>query len=220
MCSVRLRHQDDPGISGVQGGSNTARKAIDDSCVIRTEENLVTTWSGSIDGGGKRDTATHESLAREYGVDCGQQVSRGRYLVNVTTGAQTQRLSDDIRRGLLAHEEKSCVRGEPEDLSSDLESMHLRQVDIEQNQIRLQLFGPLNGLQPIRRLDGLDLRPSLKRRTNDSAELRMVLDDENPQPQLESSLPCHQSMTLVHGARVHARTYALGPKVRAETRRL
>ena len=71
---------------------------------------------------------------------------------------------------------------------SDLESMHLRQVDIEQNQIRLQLFGLLNGLQPIRRLDGLELRPSLKRRTNEMAERRMVLDDENPQRHLEESL--------------------------------
>jgi hypothetical protein len=68
--------------------------------------------------------------------------------------------------------------------------MHLRQVDIEQNQIRLQLFGLLNGLQPIRRLDGVEIRPSLKRRTNEMAELRMVLDDENPQRHMEeSSLP-------------------------------
>ena len=74
---------------------------------------------------------------------------------------------------------------------SDLESMHLRQVDIEQNQIRLQLFGLLNGLQPIRRLDGLELRPSLKRRANEMAERRMVLDDENPQRHLAvSSVPC------------------------------
>ena len=119
----------------------------------------MTTWSGSIGRFGKRETATHESLAREYGVDRGQQVSRGRYLVNVTMGAQTERLSHDVRRGLLAHEEKSCVGGEPADLFRDLESMHLRQVDIEQNQIRLQFFGLLNGLQPIRRLDGLELRP-------------------------------------------------------------
>ena len=86
--------------------------------------------------------------------------------------------------------------GEPADLFRDLESMQLRQVDIEQNQIRLQFFGLLNGLQPIRRLDGLELRPSLKRRTNETAERRMVLDDENPQRHMEeSSLPCHRSMT-------------------------
>ena len=96
-------------------------------------------------------------------------------------GAQTERLSDDIRRGLLAHEEQSCVGGETVDLFRDLESMQLRQVDIEQNQIRLQFFGLLDGLQPILRLDGLELRPSLKRRTNETAERRMVLDDENPQ---------------------------------------
>ena len=77
-------------------------------------------------------------------------------LVNVTTGAQTERLSYDVRRGLLAQEEQPCVGGEPADLSSDLEAMHGRQVDIEQDQIRLQLFGLLNGLQSVRRLDDLE----------------------------------------------------------------
>ena len=78
MLAVRLRHQGNRCIGGVQGGSNEASKAIDNSCVIRTEENLVTTWSGSIGRFGKRDTTTHESLAIEYGVDRWQQVSSGR----------------------------------------------------------------------------------------------------------------------------------------------
>jgi hypothetical protein len=68
----------------------------------------------------------------------------------------------------------------------NFESMHLRQVDIEQNQIRLQFVGLPNGLQPIRRLDGPELR-LLKRRANEMAERRMVLDDENPQRHLEES---------------------------------
>ena len=63
MCAVRLRHQDNRCIGGVQGGSNIASKAIDNSCAIRTEKNLVTTWSGSIGRFGKRDTPTQESLA-------------------------------------------------------------------------------------------------------------------------------------------------------------
>ena len=43
---------------------------------------------------------------------------------------------------------RECVReGEPADLFSNLESMHLRQVEIEQNQIRL-LLGLLNGFNP------------------------------------------------------------------------
>jgi len=103
-------------------------------------------------------------------------------------GAQTQRLSYDVRRGLLAQEEKSCVGSEPADLFRDLESVHLRQVDIEQNHIRLQLFGHPNSLQPIGRLDGLELRASLKRRTRELAERRMVLDHENRQRHLEESL--------------------------------
>ena len=63
--------------------------------------------------------------------------------------------------------------------------MHRRQVDIEQNQVRLQFFGLPDGLQPIRRLESLELRPSLKRRADHTAERRMVLDDENPERHLE-----------------------------------
>ena len=58
--------------------------------------------------------------------------------------------------------------------------MHLRHVDIEEDQIGLQLFGLLNGLQPSAASMVSELRPSLKRRTNELAEPRMVLDDENP----------------------------------------
>ena len=87
MRAVRLRRQDDRCVGGVQGGSNRASEAIDNSCVIPTEENLVTTSSGSIGWSGKRETATHESLTRKDGVDRGPQVSRGGYLVNVAKGA-------------------------------------------------------------------------------------------------------------------------------------
>jgi hypothetical protein len=172
-------------------------------------------------------------LARAYGVDRGQQVNRRGCLLNVTIGAQTERLSYDIRRGLLAHEEKSCVGDEPADLFSDLESMHLWQVDIEQNQIRLQLFGLLNGLQPIRCLDGVEIRPSSKRRTNEMAERRMVLDDENPQQRhLEQyPLPCEiddyakhsrkpeSRLLLASGAPVDVRRSRLVWHLRTGTRR-
>jgi len=69
--SVRLRHQEDRGIGGVQGGSHKANKAIDNRGVIRTEQNLVTTRRGSSGSFGKGETATHESLAHEDGVDRG-----------------------------------------------------------------------------------------------------------------------------------------------------
>src|SRR5688572_7216548 len=59
--------------------------------------------------------------------------------------------------------------------------MHLRHVDVEQNQVRLQFFGLPNSLQPIRRLHRVELRALLKRRANEMAEPRMILDDENPQ---------------------------------------
>src|SRR5947208_24866 len=103
-------------------------------------------------------------------------------------GAQTERLSYDVRRGLLAHEEQSCAGGEPADLLSDLEPMQLRQADVEQNHIRLQLYGLLNGLHPIHRLEDLELCALLKLRPNELAELGMVLDDENPQGHIGSHL--------------------------------
>src|SRR5687768_1806550 len=96
-------------------------------------------------------------------------------------GAQTKRLPYDVRRGLLAHEEKSGARSQPADLLRDLESIHLRQVDVEQNQIGLQFSGLPNRLQPVRRLHGLELRPFVQRHANEAAEQFMVLDDENPQ---------------------------------------
>jgi hypothetical protein len=73
--------------------------------------------------------------------------------------------------------------------------MQLRQIDIEQDQIRLEGFGLLNRLQPIDRLDGLDLRASLKRGTDKTAERRMVLDDENPQRHIVSSTSCVHTRT-------------------------
>ena len=90
-------------------------------------------------------------------------------------------LSNNIRRGLLAQEEQSCLCGEPADLFGDLESPQLRQVDHQAESIRLQFFGLLNAFQSIRRFDRLELRPFLKRRTNETAKRCIVLDDENPQ---------------------------------------
>src|SRR6187549_3997457 len=99
MRPVSLRRQDDRRIPGVQGGCNVARKAVDKSRVIRTEENLVTTWNRSIGRFGKRDAATYESLAREDRVDRGRQVCPGGCLLNVTRAPQTERHLHDIRRG-------------------------------------------------------------------------------------------------------------------------
>ena len=50
---------------------------------------------------------------------------------------------------------QACSRSKAANPLSDLESVHLRQVDVEQNQVRLQLLGLLNGHHPVRRLNGL-----------------------------------------------------------------
>ena len=92
-----LRHQDNRRIGAVQGGSNGASKALDNRCVIRTEDDLVATWSGSARRFGQSEAAAHESPAREDGVDRRQKVSRGRHLLNVTMRAQTERQAYDVR---------------------------------------------------------------------------------------------------------------------------
>jgi len=73
----------------------------------------------------------------------------------------------------------------------DLESVHLRQVDVEQNQVGLQFSGLLDGLQAIRGLGNLKFRPALKLRTNETAERCMVFYEENLQH------PDHRAAFLV-----------------------
>ena len=92
---------------------------------------------------------------------------------------EAERLPHDRRCGLLAHEEQPDVRSERAELQRDVEAMHLRQVEIEQHQVRLQRLGLLNPLQPVRCLECLKFR-LLERSADEPAERRMVLDDENP----------------------------------------
>jgi len=61
-------------------------------------------------------------------------------------------------------------------MSGDLQPVQVRQANIKQNQIRLQLFGFLDGFQPIRGLRDLKFRPLLQRRTDESAEGFKVID--------------------------------------------
>ena len=61
---------------------------------------------------------------------------------------------------------------------------------------RIKLYGLLNGLQPVRRLEDLELCALLKLRANELAELRMVLDDEHPQGHMAmSSVPCQANQS-------------------------
>jgi hypothetical protein len=77
LGSVNLRHKDDRRISALQGGGDVASSSIDNRLVIRTEEDLVTTC-GNLGGFVERDTATHESAAREGGGNRRQQITAGR----------------------------------------------------------------------------------------------------------------------------------------------
>ena len=51
-----------------------------------------------------------------------------------------------------------------------LETMSIRHIDIEQEPIRRQFVGLLKGLEPISRLEDLELCSSLKRLTRETAE--------------------------------------------------
>ena len=116
---MRLRHQGDRCIGGAQGGSNTARKAIDNRRVVRTEQNLVTTRRGSIDG------FTPEQLVRwrkkvaadKTGNEIGARLAAARK-AGLTLGAQNVLARvprgfdpEHPRAELLRH--KGCVLGFP-----------------------------------------------------------------------------------------------------------
>src|SRR5688572_33279611 len=135
-------------------------KSRHQTCVTRTENKIVTTRSGGLGPSARRDAPTQEWAARQYGVNRGQQVGPGRCLLNVPMAAEVERLSDDLRRGLLAHEDHPCRGSESVNVLRHLEPIHLREMDVEQNHVRPQCLDLLNGLEPIRRLDDLEFRPS------------------------------------------------------------
>jgi hypothetical protein len=164
---MRRRRQGDRCIGGVQGGGNEAAQAIDDPGVIRTEDNLVTTGHKSIGRSvdatlrlTNRWPASTASIAGSRSVAADPcERSHGR----------PSRAPPDLRRDSWPEGSRARVsRG----LFHDLESIQLRQIDIEQNQVRLKFVGLPHGLQPIRRLGDLELRPLLQRRANDTAERR------------------------------------------------
>ena len=65
--------------------------------------------------------------------------------------------------GLLAQEKDFRVRSKLANFSSGGDAIQFRKADIQENQIRLQLFGFLNGFQSICRLpDDLKLSPFLQ----------------------------------------------------------
>ena len=76
----------------------------------------------------------------------------------------------------MTEEQDFCSGSEITHPPSDLEPVQARQTDVEQDQIRMQLFGLFDGLQPIRSLRDLKLRPLLQRRADKSAEVFKVID--------------------------------------------
>jgi hypothetical protein len=87
----------------------------------------------------------------------------------------------DFRRRLQTNEHKLCVRGDRPNPLGRFYAIQIPQADIDQNEIRLQLFRLLNSFQSIRHFpNDSEVRPFLKLQTNKSAERLMVLDYKDP----------------------------------------
>src|SRR5262245_3912051 len=97
--------------------------------------------------------------------------------MNIAVRAQTKGFFYDFRRRFQANEQKFCVGSNRPNPLGGLYSIQALQADIEQNQIRLQLFGQLNGFQSVWHFPNYsELRPVLKPQTNKSAKSLMVFD--------------------------------------------
>jgi len=73
------------------------------------------------------------------------------------------------------------VGGDPADSSGSLDSIQLREPNVQQNQVWLQSFRLLNRLQPVRYFaNDLQTRLFLKRRTDEAPPSLVVIYDENP----------------------------------------
>jgi hypothetical protein len=81
-----------------------------------------------------------------------------------------------FRGRLLTEEQDFCRKSELAQSPADLKTVQAGQSDIQQNQIRLQPFGLLDGFHPILSLDDLKLSRLLQQRMDESAELCKTID--------------------------------------------
>jgi hypothetical protein len=145
--AVRLHDPRDRRIAGAESVSNEMSEGIEKDVVVRTKKDFVATCDRALT---EVQRTADESPARKNGINGRQQISLDLCLMNVALAAQAKSLLDDVGGRFLAHKQKSCVGSKPAYPPGGFQSVQPWQADIQQNQVRLQRFRLLNGLQSVR----------------------------------------------------------------------
>src|SRR5262245_830444 len=90
--------------------------------------------------------AAHEPLSRKNGFDTRNQIALRPQLVNETLRARAKSFSDCKVGTLHADEQMFCIWDESANLPRGIYSIQLRQTDVDQNQIGLQLLRLSHGI--------------------------------------------------------------------------
>jgi hypothetical protein len=110
----------------------------------------------------------------------GQQVGGESGFKNVAGGSQAESFLHYQRRRFLAHEENPGVGGEFANETSGVESIHSGESDVEENQVRVQFGGLLNGVESVKGfLDDLQAGFFHEDSANQFSEGFEVFDQEN-----------------------------------------
>ena len=96
----------------------------------------------------------------------------------------------------MADKQDSCGGCQRAHAPGDLDPVQIWQADIQQNQIRLQLFGFLDGFQAIRSLSDPELNSLAENRTDESPDGRKVIDYKDFTGLHSPSFPVQMQMSF------------------------
>jgi hypothetical protein len=101
-------------------------------------------------------------------------------LVNVTLGASAQSCQHQVGIIVLTQENYFAVGRELSYPPAGFESIQLREAKVQQDQVRLQVFGFPNGFESLRRLgDDLPFWPCLKQQMDLPSPIFEIINNEN-----------------------------------------
>ena len=100
-------------------------------------------------------------------------------LVDVTKRAGPEAFPNDVGGGFHAHEHHSCAGYPVANLPGGFHAVHFREANVEQDQVRLEVTGELDGFHAIGSLsDNPELRPLCELEKNGSSDSFVVFDDQ------------------------------------------
>jgi hypothetical protein len=171
--AVRLRRQNDGGMSSPEAGGDESAEPIDHDSIVGVEEDLVAVMVG-------REDAAHEAPALKHRIDRRHEILVTSQLVQVPSGTQAQRLADDVGIEFVADEEHLRLWSDSRKLPRDVESAQAWQAEVEQNDLRLERFGFFDRGPAVRYLKRLSRRAPGKQAADEPAKWLVIVDDQNP----------------------------------------